>query len=100
MNQADKEVAVCRDDGRCQYAIDSGAEGLGHCPAGKCCMPRPTDGERWRFCLEHGFPTAREDGEWRMAVTCVVSVKRTRLYRRGAPNETVDEAMAAMKGKA
>lgn len=29
----------CRDDGRCQYAIDHGAEGLGHCPPGKCCMP-------------------------------------------------------------
>ena len=28
----------CRSDGRCQYAIDSGAEGLGHCPPGKCCM--------------------------------------------------------------
>lgn len=48
------EQALCRDDGRCQYAIDHGAEGLGHCPAGKCCMPPPappvvarelTDGE-------------------------------------------------------
>ena len=29
----------CRSDGRCQYAIDSGAEGLGHCPRGKCVMP-------------------------------------------------------------
>ena len=29
----------CRSDGRCQYAIDHGAEGLGHCPPGKCCMP-------------------------------------------------------------
>lgn len=29
----------CRSDGRCQYAIDHGAEGLGHCPAEKCCMP-------------------------------------------------------------
>lgn len=31
----------CRTDGRCQYAIDSGAEGMGHCPPGKCCMPAP-----------------------------------------------------------
>lgn len=30
--------AECRSDGRCQYAIDSGAEGLGHCPKGKCVM--------------------------------------------------------------
>lgn len=29
----------CRHDGRCQYAIDSGVEGLGHCPRGKCVMP-------------------------------------------------------------
>lgn len=30
---------ACRNDGRCQYAIDHGAEGLGACPPGKCCMP-------------------------------------------------------------
>jgi hypothetical protein len=29
----------CRHDDRCQYAIDSGAEDLGHCPRGKCVMP-------------------------------------------------------------
>jgi hypothetical protein len=29
---------VCRADGRCQYAIDVGAEDLGHCPKGKCVM--------------------------------------------------------------
>lgn len=28
----------CRSDGRCQYAIDHGAEGMGHCPRGKCVM--------------------------------------------------------------
>lgn len=28
----------CRTDGRYQYAIDSGAEGMGHCPKGKCVM--------------------------------------------------------------
>ncbi len=33
------EKEPCRDDGRCQYAIDHGAEGLGHCQEGKCCMP-------------------------------------------------------------
>lgn len=31
----------CRNDGRCQYAIDHGAEGLGHCPEGRCVMPTP-----------------------------------------------------------
>lgn len=38
----------CRDDGRCQYAIDHGAEGLGHCPRGKCAMPQPDSrGQAW-----------------------------------------------------
>ena len=31
----------CRSDGRCQYAIDHGAEGMGHCPRGKCAMADP-----------------------------------------------------------
>jgi len=34
-----EQESICRDDGRCQYSIDHGAEGLGHCPTGKCCMP-------------------------------------------------------------
>jgi len=32
-------LTICRSDGRCQYAIDHGAEDLGHCPRGKCSMP-------------------------------------------------------------
>lgn len=31
----------CRADGRCQYAIDHGAEGMGHCPRGQCVMAKP-----------------------------------------------------------
>lgn len=38
-------LTICRSDGRCQYAIDHGGEGLGHCPRGKCVMP------------DHGAPT-------------------------------------------
>jgi hypothetical protein len=30
---------LCRRDGRCQYAIECGMEGVGHCPRGKCAMP-------------------------------------------------------------
>lgn len=33
------DKTICRTDGRCEYAIKSGAEGSGHCPAGKCAMP-------------------------------------------------------------
>lgn len=39
---ASEQAPGCRDDGRCQYAIDHGAEGLGACPVGKCCMPAAT----------------------------------------------------------
>ena len=33
------DKAICRNDGRCEYAAQIGAEGEGHCPAGKCAMP-------------------------------------------------------------
>ena len=36
---AEQPAQQCRTDGRCQYAIDSGAEGMGHCPKGKCVLP-------------------------------------------------------------
>lgn len=32
---------ICRDDGRCEYAIQAGIEGLAQCQAGKCSMPQP-----------------------------------------------------------
>jgi hypothetical protein len=35
------DKTICRTDGRCEYAIQSGAEGNGHCPNGKCAMPQP-----------------------------------------------------------
>jgi hypothetical protein len=48
------EPTHCRSDERCQYAIDHGAEGLGHCPAGKCCPTRrftsSACGRRLRNC--------------------------------------------------
>ena len=45
---AEQPAQQCRTDGRCQYAIDSGAEGMGHCPEGKCVMPaQQTCNCRW-----------------------------------------------------
>ena len=48
----------CRNDGRCQYAIDSGAEGMGHCPKGRCVMEKQV-----------GIPVEYQyhypDGHWR-----------------------------------
>lgn len=32
-------AGLCRSDGRCQYAIDHGVEGMAACPAGKCVHP-------------------------------------------------------------
>jgi hypothetical protein len=40
---ADASDYTCRSDGRCQYAIDHGAAGLGHCPVGKCAMRPAAD---------------------------------------------------------
>lgn len=37
--EREQPAQQCCTDGRCQYAIDSGAEGMGHCPKGKCVMP-------------------------------------------------------------
>jgi hypothetical protein len=34
------DKTICRNDGRCEYAIQSGAEVEGHCPNGKCAMPQ------------------------------------------------------------
>ena len=41
----DSEAQQCRTDGRCQYAIDHGAEGMGHCPKGECVMSAQPESE-------------------------------------------------------
>jgi hypothetical protein len=38
------DKTICRDDGRCEYAIQSGAEENGRCPNGKCAMPASAPG--------------------------------------------------------
>lgn len=50
------------------------------------------DGERWRFCLEHGFPVVGGGG------VCVVY--KSIPFMGDTPNEATDAAMAAMKEKA
>lgn len=39
---SEKGATPCREDGRCQYAIDHGTEGLAVCPVGKCASPAAT----------------------------------------------------------
>lgn len=80
--------AVCRSDGRCQYAIDHGAEGIGHCPPGKCCMPQPervaltplTDEQH----LELAKAMAQRLMSWRLPADftpdCGISFKRESDY--------------------
>ena len=62
----------CRTDGRCQYAIDSGAEGMGHCPKGKCVMAQPAQAQPARLSdgdiARHWFATTEEDEIWPSAV--------------------------------
>lgn len=69
--EAAPAVAQCRSDGRCQYAIDHDAEGLGHCPPSKCAMPAAPEApaQRCPYCDDTGdvhTPT----GEWRGRCTC------------------------------
>lgn len=33
------DKTICRNDGRCEYAVQTGAEKEGSCPAGACAMP-------------------------------------------------------------
>lgn len=37
------DKTICRNDGRCEYAIQAGIEGLAQCQAGKCSMPKPAN---------------------------------------------------------
>ena len=64
---------VCRSDGRCQYAIDHGAEGLGHCPTGKCCMPvEPVKQEPVAWVNNESVQKLRECGWGDEAIATVV----------------------------
>jgi hypothetical protein len=67
-------MSHCRSDGRCQYAIDHGAEGLGHCPQGKCAMP---DNPKFSYrvwpdgtvqCVEDGEPYGWLSDDYRVVM--------------------------------
>lgn len=47
----------CRDDGRCQYAIDHGAEGMAACV--KCVMPRAAHTEGRRSVVPGSYGTSK-----------------------------------------
>ena len=58
-----------------------------------------TDGERWRFCLEHGFPKPIRPFTT-IDQQVYVQVVGVSEYGGNTPNEATDAAMAAMKEKA
>ena len=103
----------CRTDGRCQYAIDSGAEGMGHCPEGKCVMPVPVDVAA--LGIPHGMnleqPAQQEPFAWAdlnalteqfNSVNCGTAYRlpsegRQPLYTRPQAREPLtDEVIAAL----
>ena len=83
-------VAQCRDDGRCQYAIDHGAEGLAACPKGKCAMlPAPvTQGEPVVIVADNG-PAYRA-----MVAALVKLPEGTKLYTHPAPAPVLTPAQS------
>ena len=102
LQQAEPQ-AQCRADGRCQYAIDSGAEGMGHCPKGKCVMPEPQaqagepevvchqyqdkkDGTWYSFISSRHYDDTVADGRW--PIRAIITLQSHR------------EAMAALQSQA
>lgn len=58
-----------------------------------------TDGEMWRFCVEHGFPKPIRPFKT-IDQQVYVQVVGVSEYGGNTPAEAVDAAMAAMKEKA
>ena len=96
MNQADKAEAlrlIQEADEFCPLAL---SVSLTELRALIERQPDDTDGEMWRFCVEHGFPTFHTTG-WEQNL-----VHGNVIVRISAPTpaETTRAAMAAMKEKA
>ena len=61
------------------------------------------DGERWRFCLEHGFPRIVFSGGgdfvcWLQSLPSAAGPQAPYSKSGITPNEATDAARAAMKG--
>lgn len=92
------EAGLCRTDGRCQYAIDHDAEGLGHCPAGKCAMPEaaqaaePGELPPLPTPLVQNYPS----GKWSYHATQMGAYARLALATSPLPSERVERVMEAV----
>lgn len=88
------QPAACRDDGRCQYAIDSGAEGLGHCPAGKCVMPATPTAVKEAGGLELTTCNCRWSGEHQVQWCGLHDAHREAIHEWAARAKTAEAALA------
>lgn len=95
MNQTDDKQSpstACRADGRCQYAIDHGAEGLGHCPVGECVQPSdPADIYEEEYTTQSSVGGTHEHSH-RAALAAVVAAISAR--------SAIDPTLAALRAKA
>ena len=99
----------CRTDGRCEHAIQSGAEANGHCPDGKCAMPQPSahlaipgalewDGDNGTHSADgesraHGESSELEQLRKKTAVTMGVGCGAGQLFVHG-DSESISAAKA------
>ena len=90
---------ICRNDGRCEYAIQAGVEGLVQCQAGKCSMPQPAahltipgalewDGDNGTHGVvgTHGADSAHSESAYDDAKDACAEIERT-----GAPGDVIRE---------
>lgn len=103
MNQADKQEALRLVEEIATHAYTSSdfADRAKQCADLRALIERQddTDGERWRFCLEHGFPKPIRPFTT-IDQQVYVQVVGVSEYGGNTPNEATDAAMAAMKEKA
>jgi len=78
-NLPTKQERLCRDDGRCQYAIDSGAEGMGHCPEGKCVMPAKQEQDEPVAKVKRNL-SGQIYIEWRDGEFAIANLVEAKLY--------------------
>ena len=103
MNQADKQEALRLVEEIATHAYTSSdfADRAKQCADLRALIERQDDkdGERWRFCLEHGFPVKVMD-TWLQYLPSASGPLHPYSKHGNTPNEAVDAAMAAMKEKA
>lgn len=98
-------VQQCRDDGRCQYAIDHDAEGMGHCPPGKCVMPAQQDDDEALevlrlalYALMESVDLVQHDynTDWRHGIPTRAGQLKASLYALNAHKDAIERIRALL----